>query len=114
MPVSAATKFSKSSATSTKSASFSATHRDLNGIYYMPRIIISSKNGDASILKEIINPTLKTMNDLGYPYHGILYAGVIFTKKGIFLIEYNNLKTLVQELKELHLVNESSPPLQYS
>ena len=50
---------------------------------------LENKNSIRTILKEIINPTLKTMNDLGYPYHGILYAGVMFTKKGIFLIEYN-------------------------
>ena len=41
------------------------------------------------ILKEIINPTLKTMKNLGHPYYGFLYAGVMFTNKGIFLIEYN-------------------------
>ncbi len=41
------------------------------------------------ILKEIINPTIKQMKELGYPFKGFLYAGVIFTKKGIYLIEYN-------------------------
>ncbi len=41
------------------------------------------------IQKEIIYPTLRTMYDLGYPYSGILYAGCMFTKKGIYLIEYN-------------------------
>ena len=50
---------------------------------------LENKKSIRTILKEIINPTLKTMNELGYPYHGILYAGVMFTKKGIFLIEYN-------------------------
>jgi phosphoribosylamine--glycine ligase len=29
------------------------------------------------------------MNNLGYPFKGILYAGLMFTKKGIYLIEYN-------------------------
>ena len=29
------------------------------------------------------------MKDLGYPFRGFLYAGVMFTKKGIYLIEYN-------------------------
>ena len=34
---------------------FSKLKMDLKGIYYMPRIIKSSKIGDAAILKEIIN-----------------------------------------------------------
>ena len=34
---------------------FSKLKLDLKGIYYMPRIIKSSKIGDAAILKEIIN-----------------------------------------------------------
>jgi phosphoribosylamine--glycine ligase len=29
------------------------------------------------------------MQELGYPFTGFLYAGVMFTKKGIYLIEYN-------------------------
>ena len=41
------------------------------------------------IIRDIIKPTVKTMNDLGYPFRGFLYAGVIFTEKGIYLIEYN-------------------------
>ena len=39
---------------SVKKPNFSKLRLDLKGIYYMPRIIKSSKNGDASILKEII------------------------------------------------------------
>ena len=42
-----------------------------------------------TITKEIIKPTLKAMNDLGYPFSGFLYAGVMFTKRGIYLIEFN-------------------------
>ena len=41
------------------------------------------------IIRDIIKPTIKTMKDLGYPFQGFLYAGVMFTKKGIYLIEYN-------------------------
>ena len=41
------------------------------------------------IMKNIIKPTLNTMQELGYPFTGFLYAGVMFTKKGIYLIEYN-------------------------
>ena len=43
----------------------------------------------SDIIHTIIKPTLKTMQALGYPYTGFLYAGVMFTKKGIYLIEYN-------------------------
>ena len=42
----------------------------------------------SNIMVNIIKPTLKTMNKLGYPFTGFLYAGVMFTKKGIYLIEY--------------------------
>lgn len=41
------------------------------------------------VINKIIYPTLKTMEKLGHPYKGILYAGLMFTKKDIFLIEYN-------------------------
>ena len=43
----------------------------------------------SDIMLNIIKPTLKTMKELGYPFTGFLYAGVMFTKKGIYLIEYN-------------------------
>ena len=43
----------------------------------------------AKIIRDIIKPTIRTMIDLGYPFKGFLYAGVMFTKKGIYLIEYN-------------------------
>ena len=43
---------------------------DLKGIYYMPRIIKSSKIGDAAILKEIINilkeQSIKTISSLSF------------------------------------------------
>ena len=38
-----------------KKPKFSNLRLDLKGVYYMPRIIKSSKLGDAAILKEIIN-----------------------------------------------------------
>ena len=43
----------------------------------------------SSIMTNIIKPTLEIMKKLGYPFTGFLYAGVMFTKKGIYLIEYN-------------------------
>ena len=53
-----------------------------------PSPLENKKNID-TILKNFIYPTLETMNNLGYPFKGILYAGLMFTKKGIYLIEYN-------------------------
>ena len=50
---------------------------------------LESKVSIREVLKKIIEPTLKTMRNIGYPYIGVMYAGVMFTKKGIYLIEYN-------------------------
>lgn len=41
------------------------------------------------ILNNIIKPTLIEMNNRGTPFQGILYAGLILTKDGPKLIEYN-------------------------
>jgi phosphoribosylamine--glycine ligase len=41
------------------------------------------------IMQEVINPTLKAMNDLGCPFTGILFAGLILTKDGPKLLEFN-------------------------
>ncbi|MDD4310244.1 MAG: phosphoribosylamine--glycine ligase [Candidatus Cloacimonetes bacterium] len=38
---------------------------------------------------KIIVPTLDAMQELGYPYKGILYCGLMITKKGPMVIEYN-------------------------
>ena len=37
----------------------------------------------------IIKPTVQALADLGHPYKGVLYAGLILTKQGPKLIEYN-------------------------
>ena len=43
-----------------------------------------------NIIKEkFIQPTIEAMNVLGYPFKGVLYAGLMFNKSDIFLIEYN-------------------------
>ena len=53
-----------------KKPKFSKLRLDLKGIYYMPRIIKSSKLGDAAILKEIINifkkEKIKTISSLAF------------------------------------------------
>jgi phosphoribosylamine---glycine ligase len=41
------------------------------------------------VLETIIKPTVKAMASLGHPYRGVLYAGLILTKQGPKLIEYN-------------------------
>lgn len=39
--------------------------------------------------KEIFHPTIKAMNDLGTPFSGCLYFGLMITDKGVKVIEYN-------------------------
>ncbi len=55
---------------SVKKPNFSKLRLDLKGIYYMPRIIKSSKLGDAAILKEVIKilskEKIKTISSLTF------------------------------------------------
>jgi phosphoribosylamine--glycine ligase len=43
----------------------------------------------AEAITRIIAPTVKAMADEGYPYSGVLYAGLMLTRGGPKLIEYN-------------------------
>jgi phosphoribosylamine--glycine ligase len=43
----------------------------------------------ARIMAEIIEPTLRAMTAMGAPYKGVLYAGLMMTRQGPMLIEYN-------------------------
>ncbi len=43
----------------------------------------------ATTIKQIIKPTVKALSEAGHPYKGVLYAGLILTKDGPKLIEYN-------------------------
>ncbi len=43
----------------------------------------------AEALERIVKPTVKALADMGHPYKGVLYAGLILTKQGPKLIEYN-------------------------
>lgn len=43
----------------------------------------------ARTMNEIILPTLKAMKDMGCPYKGVLFAGLMITDEGPKLIEYN-------------------------
>ena len=40
-------------------------------------------------LEKIVKPTIRALSDMGHPYAGVLYAGLILTKDGPKLIEYN-------------------------
>lgn len=44
---------------------------------------------EAEAITRIIAPTVKGMADEGMPYSGVLYAGLMLTKGGVKLIEYN-------------------------
>jgi phosphoribosylamine--glycine ligase len=41
------------------------------------------------VMEEMIYPTLRAMKAMGSPYKGVLFAGVIVTKDGPKLVEYN-------------------------
>jgi phosphoribosylamine---glycine ligase len=43
----------------------------------------------AETLEKIVKPTVRALVDLGHPYVGVLYAGLILTRDGPKLIEYN-------------------------
>lgn len=43
----------------------------------------------ARVMREIIIPTVETMKKRGTPFRGILFAGLMITKEGPKLIEYN-------------------------
>jgi phosphoribosylamine--glycine ligase len=41
------------------------------------------------VMDEIVHPTLRAMKEMGAPYKGVLYAGLMLTAEGPKLIEYN-------------------------
>ena len=55
---------------------------------YSPSNLITAEL-ELKIKKEIIEPTLKAMKDLGHPYSGFLYAGLMISEGKPYLIEYN-------------------------
>jgi len=44
---------------------------------------------DTRVMDEIIMPTVRAMKAMGAPYKGVLFAGLMITKDGPQLIEYN-------------------------
>jgi len=55
---------------------------------YSPAAVLTPEL-QARVMREIIAPTLAGMRARGMPYTGILYAGLMLTKDGPQLIEYN-------------------------
>ncbi len=43
----------------------------------------------AETMEKIVKPTVAAMASMGHPYKGVLYAGLILTREGPKLIEYN-------------------------
>ena len=55
---------------------------------YSPAPLLTNEL-ETKIKKKIIEPTLEAMKNLGHPYKGFLYAGLIINKGEPYLIEYN-------------------------
>ncbi len=55
---------------------------------YSPAPVLTQALQD-QVMREIVGPTVQTMREEGHPYSGVLYAGLMLTKDGPQLIEYN-------------------------
>jgi phosphoribosylamine--glycine ligase len=55
---------------------------------YSPAAIMTEEMR-ARAMNEIVIPTIRGMSELGAPYSGVLYAGLMITRDGPKLIEYN-------------------------
>lgn len=55
---------------------------------YSPAPVMSGEMVERT-MKELIEPTMNGMAELGHPFSGILFAGLMITKDGPQLIEYN-------------------------
>jgi len=56
---------------------------------YSPASVVTPEI-EARVMREIIEPTMRAMAEKGSPFRGVLYAGLMLTKDGPSLIEYNN------------------------
>jgi phosphoribosylamine--glycine ligase len=56
---------------------------------YSPAKVVTPEI-EARVMAEIIEPTMRAMREKGAPFKGVLYAGLMLTKDGPKLIEYNN------------------------
>jgi len=86
-----------------KKPNFSKLKLDLKGVYYIPRIIKSSKLGDASTLKEIIKilkkEKIKTINSL-------TFNPELHLKKGIYTKIKPNKKDNADIKKAINILNK--------
>ncbi|MGE3690639.1 MAG: phosphoribosylamine--glycine ligase [Novosphingobium sp.] len=57
------------------------------GAYSPARVLTPLLEGEA--IEKIIAPTVKTLADEGMPYSGVLFLGLMLTREGPKLIEYN-------------------------
>ncbi|MCZ8172947.1 MAG: phosphoribosylamine--glycine ligase, partial [Brevundimonas sp.] len=57
------------------------------GAYSPAPVLTPLLTGEA--LERIVVPTVRAMAEEGMPYSGVLYAGLMLTKNGVQLIEYN-------------------------
>tara|TARA_Y100001970_G_scaffold293129_1_gene437961 strand:- start:6978 stop:8258 length:1281 start_codon:yes stop_codon:yes gene_type:complete len=55
---------------------------------YSPSNLLT-KELEIKIKKRIIEPTLRALKEMGHPYKGFLYAGLMIKKNEPYLIEYN-------------------------
>ncbi|MGH6727336.1 MAG: phosphoribosylamine--glycine ligase [Pseudolabrys sp.] len=55
---------------------------------YSPAPIMTAEM-NKRVMDEIVRPTVRAMQALGAPYKGVLFAGLMITKSGPQLIEYN-------------------------
>src|ERR1700761_4879324 len=55
---------------------------------YSPAPVMTEALG-TRVMEEMIKPTLHALKAMGSPYKGVLYAGVMVTKDGPKLVEYN-------------------------
>ncbi len=50
---------------------------------------VMTEDMTAQVMREIIKPTAQAMRDMGCPYQGVFFAGLMITATGPKLIEYN-------------------------
>jgi len=55
---------------------------------YSPAPIMTAEM-NARVMREIVEPTVRALKAMGAPYKGVLFAGLMITKDGPQLIEYN-------------------------
>lgn len=55
---------------------------------YSPAPIMTTRLAD-QVMTTIIEPTVRAMRDMGHPYKGVLFAGLMITRDGPKLIEHN-------------------------